>query len=454
MRTYYLRGENIKMMKKWLSITLIATLSMTLMAGCTKTEEVTAQAVEENQPVDETEVAVEEDGIFISVASLQNAMASDDIILLDARGKDAYDGGHIADALAISWQELSSMSADFATPTWGSVVDPIALGETLGGLGIDGSKPVVIYADTEKGWGEDGRVYWTLKMAGIEDVRMLDGGINVWNDASAGLTTEASEATPVDFEIQALDKAHTITTAELSANYMDYKVIDTRDLDEYEGAVKFGEARGGHLPGAIHLAYKSLLEKDGQLKSDEELVQLFEAAGLKKEDKIATYCTAGIRSAHVAVILENLGYENVVNYDESFYVWANDPSLKLGTVVKGDAYNFYTQDHLKQAIENNEDMLLVDIQVADEYAAHHIVGAVETNAYPVKTDEEKALLAGVIQQAKTEENPVVIVCPRGGGGAQRTYKHMVAEGMNPAQLYILEKGQEGWPYAALLETNE
>lgn len=442
------------MMKKWLSITLVTALSMTLMTGCTKSQEATAEATKDNQVAVETEVAVEEDGIFISVASLQKAMASKDIILLDARGKDAYDGGHIPGALAISWQELSNMTAEFATPTWGSVVDPITLGNSIAHLGIDGSKPVVIYADTEKGWGEEGRVYWTLKMAGIEDVRMLDGGINLWNDVSAGLTKEISEGTPVAFEIKALDKTHTITTADLSANYMDYKVIDTRDLDEYEGAVKFGEVRGGHLPGAIHLAYKSLLEKDGQLKSDEALVQLFESLGLKKEDKIATYCTAGIRSAYVAVILENLGYENVVNYDESFYVWANDPSLKLGTVVKGDAYNFYTQDQLKQAIENNEDMLLVDIQVADEYAAHHIVGAVETNAYPVKTDEEKALLTGVIEQAKTEENPVVIVCPRGGGGAQRTYKHMVAEGMNPAQLYILEKGQAGWPYATLLETNE
>jgi thiosulfate/3-mercaptopyruvate sulfurtransferase len=445
------------MNKKWLSIVTAGLVATMLLGGCgqTSNEEAPQEAPASVEQAETTAVAEESESsksakILVSVEALQAEMAEKDLILLDTRGKDAYDGGHIPGAIAISWQELSNMSVDFATPTWGSVVDSEALGQMLGKLGIDGSKPVVLYADTEKGWGEDGRVLWTLNMAGIEDVRILDGGINLWNDKEGQVTTEATEVTAVTFEIGQLDMSGSIDTDALASQLLDYKVLDTRDYDEYEGAIKFGEARGGHLPGAIHLAYKSLLNDDGSLKSDAELEAIFAEAGLEKGDKIATYCTAGIRSAYVAEILQALGYENAVNYDESFYIWANTPELKLGRVVKGAPYNYYTQDDLKVALESKAPMTLVDIQPAEDFASHHIAGAVETNAFPAKTAEERAKLDGVIETIKGSSDPVVIVCPRGGGGAQNTFAYMLESGIPSAQIYILEKGQEGWPYDELL----
>lgn len=437
------------MNKKWLSIVaigLMATLSFSACADASSQEGAQKQETTVEAQVENSKRAE----LLVSVEALQAEMKEKDIIVLDARGKDAYDGGHIPGSIAISWQELSNMSVDFASPSWGSVVDPEALGTALGQLGIDGTKAVVIYADTEKGWGEEGRVLWTLNMAGVNDVRILDGGINLWNDKDGEMTTEATTPTEVTFEISELDMSHSIDTATLADALMTYKIIDTRDYDEYEGAVKFNEARGGHLPGAIHLAYKSLLNKDGSLKSDAELESIFSAAGLEKTDHIATYCTAGIRSAYVAEILEMLDYEHVANYDESFYVWANTPELKLGRVVKDMPYNYYTEEDLKVALESKLPLTLVDIQVADDFAKHHIVTAIETNAYPVKSDEEKARFDDVIETIKASTDPVVIVCPRGAGGAQRTFNHMLEAGIPSAQLYILENGQEGWPYEALL----
>lgn len=40
---------------------------------------------------------------------------------------------------------------------WGTLLPKDDLAKKIGALGIDGSKPVVVYADP-KGWGEDGRV--------------------------------------------------------------------------------------------------------------------------------------------------------------------------------------------------------------------------------------------------------------------------------------------------------
>ncbi|NIP26153.1 MAG: rhodanese-like domain-containing protein, partial [Phycisphaerae bacterium] len=41
---------------------------------------------------------------------------------------------------------------------------------------------------------------------------------------------------------------------------------------------------------------------------------------------------------------------------------------------------------------------------------------------------------------------VVIVCPRGGGGAKRTYDYFKAKGVAEARLTILAGGQKDWPY--------
>jgi len=404
----------------------------------------TEETNESEDVVDAAEEAF--DQYFVSAEWLESNMNNENLVIIDTRGQEAYDKGHIEGSVVVAWQGLSNMGVEFASDGWGALKEASAMSEALSALGLTSDHSVVVYADTQNGWGEDGRVKWTLEAAGIEDVKMLDGGLNAWKAAGYDLTKEATLVETSDFKVENMNLVESIDTNTLVAEYIDYKIIDTRDKDEFDGAQKFGEARGGHLPGATWIAYKDLINKDGTMKTVEELETLFAQAGLNKEDKIATYCTAGIRSAHFAEILQMLGYENAVNYDESFYVWANKPELKLGLVKKDYAYNYYSADHLKSALEANETFTLLDIQVAEEFEAHHIATALETNAYPVKSDEDKAKLEMQLEVLKSDSNPVVIVCPRGGGGAERTYQYLEANGIASNRLYILEGGQDKWPY--------
>ncbi len=414
-----------------------------------QTQEASTEATEESEAVTEpSEAELAFNTYFVSSEWLNDNM--DSVIVLDARGQETYDKGHVPGARVLTWQSLSRMDVEFASETWGTLKGADALGQAISELGLSADSEVIVYSDTQNGWGEDGRIMWTLQAAGIENVRMLDGGYKGWKDAGYDITKETSEFEATDFVVEALDLVESISTAKLAENYDDYKVIDTRDKDEYEGAQKFGEARGGHLPSAVWMAYKDLLEKDGTLRPINELEAIFADAGFEKTDKIVTYCTAGIRSAHYAEILKMLGYENVVNYDASFYVWANTPELQIGKVVKDHAYNYYAPDHVKSALENNEEIMLLDIQPEEDFDAHHIKGAVETNAYPVKSDEDKAKLEAVLATINGSNEDVVIVCPRGGGGAERTYQELEANGIDTSRLFILEGGQADWPFAELV----
>ncbi|MBM4762973.1 rhodanese-like domain-containing protein [Bacillus sp. B15-48] len=117
---------------------------------------------------------------------------------------------------------------------------------------------------------------------------------------------------------------------------------------------------------------------------------------------------------------------------------------------EAEIYQYYTAEETKTAIENDEEMILLDIQVAEEWDAHHIAGAIPTYAYPVKTDEEKEKLDQVLPMLEGDQ-PIVVVCPGGAGGATRTIDYLTTKGIAAERLFILENGQSEWPYENLLE---
>ena len=151
---------------------------------------------------------------------------------------------------------------------------------------------------------------------------MVDGGYSAIKEAGAPTQFLASKPQAQEVTIDEIDYSHVMTTEELQNNYDEYKIVDVRTDEEYDGAVLYEEAQGGHLPGAIHIRYTDLFQEDGTLKPNKELIQMFEDAGLTKEDKIVAYCTGGIRSAYMQLVMEMCGFENSYNYDQSFWRWA------------------------------------------------------------------------------------------------------------------------------------
>ena len=118
----------------------------------------------------------------------------------------------------------------------------------------------------------------------------------------------------------------------------------------------------------------------------------------------------------------------------------------LYSAANAVAENYVKPDQFKKWIETSKPVQIVDIQVPEGFEKHHFKNSIETNAYPVKSDVEKQRLDRILPTLQASKNDVVIVCPRGGGGAQNTYKHLKDKGIPESRLYILEKGAEGWPY--------
>ncbi len=119
--------------------------------------------------------------------------------------------------------------------------------------------------------------------------------------------------------------------------------------------------------------------------------------------------------------------------------------LFAGSISAG-GYNTITAQELKKRIKQGPSVILVDICPVDQFAKGHIPGSIETNAYPVKTDEEKVRLYKGMLKITASSDDVVIICPKGGSGARNAVDYYKSKGVSEKRLLILEKGMSEWPY--------
>lgn len=248
-----------------------------------------------------------------------------EVIVVDARAEKEYKGGHVPGAVNITWQALSNMQPKQGEPGWGVVLGAADLAKALSAYGIDGSKMVVVYNDPA-GLGEEGRVLWMLRLAGLSNSKMLFGGWPAWGLAAGEKSKEVPQVKAASFTITQPDNSLLTTTEYIKANKSTIKLVDTRSPEEYTGKTNHGEKALGHIPGAIHIHYRDAYNADGTVKTVAELKAMFTKAGLSPQDDIVTYCTVGIRSGFMAEILRMCGYDQAKNYNASFSEWAGDPT--------------------------------------------------------------------------------------------------------------------------------
>lgn len=244
------------------------------------------------------------------------------VIVLDARSKAEYDAEHITGAVQAHWRDWSNVAVAQGEPGWSVLLPPEVLAQKLAALGIDGSKPVVIYNDPLKGWGEEGRQLWSLRVAGLTNTFVLNGGLSAWK--AAGGAVDAQAVTPVAVAAPRLtyDPAYIATTDYIAARLDNLKLLDVREPEEYLGEKVYGERQKGRIPGARHTWFKDFYNADGTLQTPAQLRARFVSQGLELNDPVVAYCTGGIRSGFSTIALRVAGYRDVRNYDASFSEWA------------------------------------------------------------------------------------------------------------------------------------
>jgi thiosulfate/3-mercaptopyruvate sulfurtransferase len=245
----------------------------------------------------------------------------------------AYDKGHIRGAVKLDW------TTDLQDAIRRDFVDQARFAELLSERGIGNDHTVVLYGGNNNWFAA--YAYWYFKLYGHGDVRLLDGGRKKWELDSRELTADKTERTPTSYAAQPQDLTLRAFRDEVVAAIGTQNLVDVRSPDEFAGRLlapahlpQEQAQRAGHIPTAVNVPWSKAANDDGTFRSDDELRDLYTAAGLDFGKDTIAYCRIGERSSHTWFVLkELLGQANVKNYDGS---WTEYGSLVGVPIVLGD----------------------------------------------------------------------------------------------------------------------
>lgn len=223
-------------------------------------------------------------------------------------------------------------------PVW-NLSEPDVIKNNLLKNGIRKDTPVVVYSENQMAAL---RVLWALKWAGVEDVRFLNGGLNVWADAELPTETTLNIPVPVaDFgaEIPVNPQVTIAMPAEaIQGQKSGLKLISNRTWDEYTGKISGYDyiPRKGEPAGAIwgfggknSNDMSDYYDPDGTLRNPEEIFALWKTQGIEPTDQVAFYCGTGWRASVSWFMTQLAGWENSRIYDGGWNAWQMDPTLPV-----------------------------------------------------------------------------------------------------------------------------
>ncbi|MBK1725781.1 sulfurtransferase [Halorhodospira neutriphila] len=263
---------------------------------------------------------------IITPEELQRRSAAGGPLLVDLGDEARHRQAHLPGAVHLPFAALNRAEP----PASGLVPDEAALAEALGGVGIDDGVEVVAY-DSEGG-GRASRLLWTLDLLGHPRHALLNGGLHAWLEAEGATESGAVAPQPRDYPARLRCPEYLAERQWLLERLDDPGVvlIDARSQAEYTGEDVRAQ-RGGHIPGAVHLDWRALMDADGApaLRPEAQLRELLEARGVTPEHEVVVHCQTHHRSSLTYVVLRHLGFPRVRGYAGSWSEWGNDPALPV-----------------------------------------------------------------------------------------------------------------------------
>ncbi len=268
-------------------------------------------------------------------------------------GFDKFLSGHIPGAQYLDTRQFERL------PFWNKVPDEELL-RVLERFAIRPASTVILCG---RNMLAAARVAHLMLVAGVADVRLLDGGSGAWcaagyalhagHEPEAGhplLPAEAKSvngdannvacavgaALPMRFKARPGYLIHTAQVKSLQAR-SDGALVSIRTRAEYLGETSGysyiqtrGEIAGalwGHAgrDGDVN-SMSNFQDERGRMKPAAEIAGLWEEAGIWPEMQVVFYCGTGWRASMAFFYAWLMGWEHISVYDGGWYEWSSDPA--------------------------------------------------------------------------------------------------------------------------------
>jgi thiosulfate/3-mercaptopyruvate sulfurtransferase len=259
----------------------------------------------------------------LSAQQSADILRSGEVLLLAADSvAESSPAPLLGGAIRVDVDELTAFSE-----TEDAFTNPAGFQERFRAWGVRADRSVLIYDNGDMKFAA--RVHFLLSHFGGPTCYIINGGA----PALAGLLPAGGGvarpsnfvATPTDVPIVLVFQDEVLALVGTSV-----KIVDVRSPMEFDGSLLLpGDARPGHIPGAINLPESRFFDSQGLLLGNEQLANVFRSAGLSPQDSIVAYCHDGAKSSLAATLLVASGFPNISLYYLSYRDWSENFALPV-----------------------------------------------------------------------------------------------------------------------------
>ncbi len=263
------------------------------------------------------------------------ALPPHEVLIVDCRfdladpgkGSRDYLDGHIPGAVFAS---LDHDLSDLSRQAEGLGRHPLPLEPAFNALlsrwGWQAGMQVVSY-DAGSGALAAARLWWLLRLVGVREAAVLDGGYAAW--LAAGLPAESGAATARTATQVSLryDASQVLLDHAALLGGASRQLLDARAAPRYRGDVEPLDRIGGHVPGALNRPFADNLGNDGRFKPAAQLREEFTAViGSTPPSQVVHMCGSGVTACHNLLAMEHAGLHGSQLYAPSWSGWVSDPA--------------------------------------------------------------------------------------------------------------------------------
>lgn len=353
------------MKKRVLAALLCMAMTTAMLAGCgseSSTKEDTTQESTDETTDEATENVeaepVETRTVYVTPQWVQSALNGDqegyeDILIAEVGYGDvadcaSYNEGHVPGAIYVDNCEVED-----ATGSEEGAYNLLAADEVVDNMlshGITKDTKVVLYGADVSGTARQAFAYlW----AGVEDVKVINGGIDAWKAAGYDTETDVNEGEAADdFGVEApahpeyrLDIAD--AKAKLESGDENFKLVSIRSEEEWLGETSGYNYidRAGEPEGAVwgkgsdsSSDVNQFLNDDGTVKDLAGFEEVWADCDFTLDNELSFYCGTGWRASVPFLVLYENGYDNISVYDGGWYEWQmhDDYPVQVGDPASDD----------------------------------------------------------------------------------------------------------------------